>query len=152
MGFWTFFGGKTSSPELVRNPIPWGFCQNTAKSMQRGGNNYWRYFGFDPIPKPCAQTELIAPQNQELLAWLGLKFCFPLIPLDAFFCSHSLRILIIFVRYKISASATEGLVQQRFGAIGVLGKLLSWFCTWKLVFKSIHLAYQIPNWRQATRR
>ncbi|MFE3848848.1 hypothetical protein ACFX5D_12820, partial [Flavobacterium sp. LB3P45] len=31
---------------------------------------------------------------------------------DAFFCSHNLRILIIFVRYKISVSATEGLVQQ----------------------------------------
>ena len=28
----------------------------------------------------------------------------------------------------------------------------SWFCTWKLVFYSIYLANQIPNWRQATRR
>ena len=32
--------------------------------------------------------------------------------LDAFFCSHSLRFFITFVRYKIIASATEGLVQQ----------------------------------------
>jgi hypothetical protein len=64
----------------------------------------------------CAQTELIAPQNQELLAWLGLKFCFPLNHLDAFFCSHSLRILITFVRYKIISSATEGLVQQSYSA------------------------------------
>ncbi|MFB9110566.1 hypothetical protein ACFFVK_18435, partial [Flavobacterium gyeonganense] len=32
-------------------------------------------------------------------------------------CSHILPNLIIFVRYKITVSATEGLVQQAFGEI-----------------------------------
>jgi hypothetical protein len=38
------------------------------------------------------------------LAWFRIFSL--LINLDAFFCSHSLRILIIFVRYKINSSAT----------------------------------------------
>jgi|LakMenE18May11ns_1017448.scaffolds.fasta_scaffold9287054_2 hypothetical protein len=82
-----------------------------------------------PRPKPSAQIEIIIPQNQELLAWLGLKFCSLLINLDAFFCSHSLRILIIFVRYKINSSATEGLVQQllqRIWAFGLMESFLEY--------------------------
>jgi hypothetical protein len=41
--------------------------------------------------------------------------------LDAFFCSHNFKVLIIFERYKIIASATEGLVQQQFAKMAVFG-------------------------------
>ena len=71
MGFWTSFVDKTSSLALVRDQVLWGFFQNKAKSKPSGANNCRMYFGFDPIPKPCAQNELIVPQIPELLAWLG---------------------------------------------------------------------------------
>ncbi|MFE3849453.1 hypothetical protein ACFX5D_15955, partial [Flavobacterium sp. LB3P45] len=57
-------------------------------------------------------------------------FCFLLTHRDAFFCSHNLRILIIFVRYKISVSATEGLVQQWLQLIWAIGQMAKWFCIW----------------------
>ena len=70
------------------------------------------YFGFCLKPKQYAQNDLIVPQIQELHAWLGWEFYFLLTHQDAFFCSHCIRFLIIFARYKISVCATEGLVQH----------------------------------------
>ncbi|MFE3849304.1 hypothetical protein ACFX5D_15165, partial [Flavobacterium sp. LB3P45] len=51
---------------------------------------------------------------------------------DAFFCSHNLRILIIFVRYKISVSATEGLVQHTLQASWAFGLMEKSVCIWKI--------------------
>ena len=76
---------------------------------------------FAPKPRLYAQNDAAVPQIPELHAWLGLEFCFLLIHPDAFFCSHSLRIFITFVRYKIKSSATEGLVQQSLQEIWVFG-------------------------------
>ncbi|MFB9109519.1 hypothetical protein ACFFVK_13110, partial [Flavobacterium gyeonganense] len=38
--------------------------------------------------------------------------------------------LIIFVRYKITVSATEGLVQQPLQRIWAFGLMEKWFCIW----------------------